>query len=80
MHCNGQCVLIKKLKALEDSNCGKSLPHDIKHEAFLGLMQGWSCNAECLLVRLDNKCMVYYKADYSFIYFKNKFRPPRQDA
>ncbi|QQD14414.1 hypothetical protein [Sphingobacterium sp. UDSM-2020] len=80
MHCNGQCVLMKKLKALEEKSSDKSLPQNAKHETFLCVMQEWLVMPESISIQLVNKYVAYYKAYYSFIHFKNNFRPPRFNA
>ena len=80
MHCNGQCVLMKKLKALEEKSSDKSLPQNVKYETFLCVMQDWLVMPESLSIRLENKYIAYYNAYYSFIHFKNNFRPPRLNA
>src|SRR5690606_6725847 len=80
MHCNGQCVLMIKLKALEEMSSDKSLSQNAKHETFLCVMQEWLVMPEIISIHLVNKYVAYYKAYYSFIHFKNNFRPPRFNA
>jgi len=77
MHCNGQCVLMKKLKALDEKSSDKSLPQNVKYETFICLIQDQLTIPEQILIRAEHKYITYYSAYYSFIHFKNNFRPPR---
>jgi len=80
MHCNGQCVLMKKLKALEEKSSDKSLPQNLKNETFLCVMQDWLIMPESLSIRLEHNYVAYYNTYYSFRHLKNNFRPPRFNA
>ncbi|SJN16671.1 hypothetical protein FM107_00605 [Sphingobacterium sp. JB170] len=80
MHCNGQCVLMKKLKALDEKSSDKSLPQNVKYETFICLIQDWFVMPKSISVRLENNYVAHYNAYYSFIHLKNNFRPPRFQA
>ena len=80
MHCNGQCVLMKKLKALEEKSSDKSLPQQMKYETFICLMQDWFAMPEELSVCVVKKHIAYYNTGYNFTLLKNNFRPPRFEA
>lgn len=80
MHCNGQCVLMKKLKALDEKSSEKDLPQNVKYETFICLMQDFIIMPEQMSICVKNTYVTYYNAYYSFIHFKNNFRPPRFKA
>lgn len=80
MHCNGQCVLMKKLKALEEKSSDKSLPQNLKYDTFLCVMQDWLVMPKSLSILLERNYVAYYNTYYSFIHLKNNFRPPRFNA
>ncbi|TYR31701.1 hypothetical protein FXV77_20885 [Sphingobacterium phlebotomi] len=71
---------MKKLKALEEKSSEKNLPQHVKYETFLCVIQDWLAMPEGISIPLENKYITYYNAYYSFIHYKNNFRPPRFNA
>ncbi|MFD1770105.1 hypothetical protein [Sphingobacterium suaedae] len=68
---------MKKLKALDEKSSEKSLPQNVKYETFICLLLDFIVMPEQTSICVKNTYVTYYNDYYSFIHFKNNFRPPR---
>ena len=78
MHCNGQCVLMKKLKKLEDQPDKEHTSNINKVEVAI-VIPTMLILPELIKITLNNTIPPYNKS-YSYLFSNSPFLPPKSNC
>ncbi|MDZ7880768.1 MAG: hypothetical protein U5L45_24040 [Saprospiraceae bacterium] len=77
-HCDGQCVLMQRVKAEEEQE-KKQLPQKLKEQKeviYCFELQKWSLDGNCRAVKTTQKRLFSYQPPFTSTFVKGIFHPP----